>query len=97
MFTHIDGHMYARNRSYALVPQQISAYLSKEELHDAKKELETLRKEKCITLANIEDEKRNLDDRITAEELQFMMFPLETLEKHIKELEFLIKNSRIKD
>ena len=94
-YVDIDGQMYFRSRSYELVPQQMSLYVSREELEDAKKELIDLRRKKVELLNIIEEEKRERDERITAEELQAIMLPVEIVDRRIKELSYLISNARI--
>lgn len=94
-YVDIDGQMYFRSRSYELVPQQMSLYVSREELEDAKKELIDLRRKKVELLDIIEEEKRERDERITAEELQAIMLPVEIVDRRIKELSYLISNARI--
>lgn len=95
MYVDIDGSMYSRNRSYELAPMAISPYVTREELADAKKELADLRRKKVELLEEIEQEKKERDERISADELQMIMLPVENVDRRIKELTNLISNARI--
>lgn len=95
MYVDIDGSMYSRNRSYELAPMAISPYVTSEELADAKKELADLRRKKVELLEEIEQEKKERDERISADELQMIMLPVENVDRRIKELTNLISNARI--
>lgn len=94
-YVDIDGSMYLRNRSYELAPMAVSPYVTREELADAKKELVDLRRKRFELLEEIEREKRDRDERISADELQMLMFPVENVDRRIKELTYLISNARI--
>ena len=85
-FVDIDGRMYSRNQSYELVPQQMSLYVTREELEDAKKELTDLRRKRFELIEEINREKKERDERIPADELQMIMFPVENVDRRIKEL-----------
>lgn len=95
MYVDIDGSMYSRNRSYELAPMAISPYVTREELDDAKKELADLRRKKVELLEEIEQEKKERDERISADELQMIMLPVENFDRRIKELINLISKARI--
>lgn len=95
MYLDIDGSMYSRNRSYELAPMAISPYVTREELADAKKELADLRRKKVELLEEIEQEKKERDERISADELQMIMLPVENFDRRIKELTNLISKARI--
>ena len=94
-YTHIDGRVSFRNLSYEHTMQPVSLYITREELEDAKKELVELRRRKAETLEEIEKEKRERDERVSAEELQSMMFPVDILNRRINELSYQIKNAKI--
>lgn len=94
-YVDIDGSMYSRNRSYELAPQQMSLYVSREELEDAKKELLDLRKQKIKLLEEIEKDKKERDERISADELQLIMLPVDIINRRINELTCLISNAQI--
>lgn len=94
-YVDIDGSMYSRNRSYELAPQQMSLYVTREELEDAKKELTDFRRKRIELLEEISREKKERDERISAEELQIIMFPVENVDRRIKELAYLISNAKI--
>lgn len=75
--------------------QPMSLYITREELEDAKKELVELRRRKAETVESIEKEKRDRDERVSAEELQSMMLPVDILNRRINELTYQIKNAKI--
>ncbi len=95
MYLDRDGWMYSRNRSYELAMMPVSLCVTREELADAKKELDVLRRRKSELLSEIEREKKERDERISADELQMIMFPVENVDRRIKELSHLICNARI--
>lgn len=94
-YVDIDGSMYSRNRSYELAPQQMSLYVTREELEDAKKELTDLRRKRFELIEEINREKKDSDERISADELQIIMFPVEIVDRRIKDLTYLISNAKI--
>lgn len=94
-YTHIDGRVSFRNLSYEHTMQPMSLYITREELEDAKKELFELRRRKAETIEAIEKEKRERDERVSAEELQSMMLPVDILNRRINELSYQIKNAKI--
>lgn len=85
----------SRNSSYELTPLQMSPFITREGLQEAKKELEEIRKTKSKKLEEIEQEKRDRDELISDFELQEIMFPIQFLDKRIVELQNLIFNARI--
>lgn len=94
-YTHIDGKVFFRNLSYEHTMQPMSLYITREELEDAKKELVDLRRRKAEVVESIEKEKRESDERVSAEELQSMMLPVDILNRRINELTYQIKNAKI--
>ena len=94
-YTHIDGKVFFRNLSYEHTMQPMSVYITREELEDAKKELVDLRRRKAEVVESIEKEKRERDERVSAEELQSMMLPVDILNRRINELTYQIKNAKI--
>ena len=94
-YVDIDGSMYSRNRSYELAPQQMFLYVTREELEDAKKELTDLRRKRSELIEEINREKKDSDERISADELQIIMFPVEIVDRRIKDLTYLISNAKI--
>lgn len=91
----IDGYASMRSSSYELVPHYASIYVTREELEDAKKELSSLRKKRVELVENFEKEKRERDERVSDEELQVMMLPMDNVARQIRELEYLITNAQI--
>lgn len=94
-YSHIDGRVSFRNLSYEHTMQPMSIYITREELEDAKKELVDLRRRKAEVLDAIEKDKRERDERVSAEELQSMMLPVDILNRRINELTYQIKNAKI--
>ena len=94
-YSHIDGKVFFRNLSYEHTMQPMSIYITREELEDAKKELVDLRRRKAEVVESIEKEKRERDERVSAEELQSMMLPVDILNRRINELTYQIKNAKI--
>lgn len=94
-FIDIDGRMYSRNGSYELAMQPVSTYVSREEFEDAKKELSYLRRKRIELVEVFEKEKKEREERISDEELQMMLFPVNNIDRRIKELSYLINNARI--
>lgn len=94
-YSHIDGKVFFRNLSYEHTMQPMSIYVTREELEDAKKELVDLRRRKAEVVESIEKEKRERDERVSAEELQSMMLPVDILNRRINELTYQIKNAKI--
>lgn len=94
-FIDIDGRMYSRNGSYELAMQPVSTYVSREEFEDAKKELSYLRRKRIELVEDFEKEKKEREERISDEELQMMLFPVNNIDRRIKELSYLINNARI--
>ena len=94
-YSHIDGRVFFRNLSYEHTMQPMSIYITREELEDAKKELVDLRRRKAEVVESIEKEKRERDERVSAEELQSMMLPVDILNRRINELTYQIKNAKI--
>lgn len=94
-YSHIDGKVFFRNLSYEHTMQPMSFYITREELEDAKKELVDLRRRKAEVVESIEKEKRERDERVSADELQSMMLPVDILNRRINELTYQIKNAEI--
>ena len=94
-YSHIEGRVFFRNLSYEHTMQPMSIYITREELEDAKKELVDLRRRKAEVVESIEKEKRERDERVSAEELQLMMLPVDILNRRINELTYQIKNAKI--
>ncbi len=95
IYNDIDARMYSRNRSYVLTPMAVSPYVTREELEDAKNELRDLSKKRIELLEGIERDKKERDERISPEELQMLMFPVENVVRRIQELTYLIGHAQI--
>ena len=73
----------------------VSPYVTREELEDAKNELRDLSKKRIELLEGIERDKKERDERISPEELQMLMFPVENVVRRIQELTYLIGHAQI--
>jgi len=89
------GALHSRTKSYEHEIQQLSTFITREELEDAKKELSSLYKRRIEELEKIEKEKNERDEWISATELQELMFPVDDLNRRIEELRYLITNAQI--
>lgn len=95
MFRDQERDITSRALSYKLVRQQLPLDITETEFEDAKKERLELIKQRSEALEDIEREKKETDERLSAADLQFLMAPVEILDKRIDELTSLIANARI--